>query len=201
MEAATRWTTNNLDSNTLVSLVGLELRPSRKGTTQLKGMVLFIKSDVFVEYFVQLHKHGSNRAICDDFHRSNHFLQLCVHPGYYDQLVRQTEGRINYVVEEIERDLHRSLPEHPAYHTPEGIASLRRVLTTYAYRNPSVGYCQSMNIVTSVLLLYCTEEEAFWLLTAICERLLPDYYDSRVVGVRVDQFVLRDLLSEYIPNL
>lgn len=53
--------------------------------------------------------------------------------------MRQTEGRINYVVEEIERDLHRSLPEHPAYHTAEGIASLRRVLTTYAYRNPSVG--------------------------------------------------------------
>ncbi|THD24076.1 TBC1 domain family member 9B [Fasciola hepatica] len=127
--------------------------------------------------------------------------ELCVHPGYYDQLVRQTEGRVNYVVEEIERDLHRSLPEHPAYHTPEGIASLRRVLTTYAYRNPSVGYCQSMNIVTSVLLLYCTEEEAFWLLTAICERLLPDYYDSRVVGVRVDQCVLGDLLSEYIPTL
>ncbi|KAF7258896.1 hypothetical protein EG68_03839 [Paragonimus skrjabini miyazakii] len=127
--------------------------------------------------------------------------ELCVNPGYYDRLVRQTEGRVNFVVEEIERDLHRSLPEHPAYHTPEGIASLRRVLTTYAYRNPSVGYCQSMNIVTSVLLLYCTEEEAFWLLTAICERMLPDYYDSRVVGVRIDQYVLRDLLTEHIPSI
>lgn len=74
-------------------------------------------------------------------------------------------------IDAIELDIDRTFPEHFFYTSQEGKDKLRRVLIAYAIRNPNIGYCQSMNTLAAVLLLFMTETQAFWTLAAIVEDL------------------------------
>ncbi|RKP05096.1 rab-GTPase-TBC domain-containing protein [Thamnocephalis sphaerospora] len=125
----------------------------------------------------------------------------CMNPGVYEKLLEDHKDNTSLSIEEIEKDLNRSLPEYPAYQTPEGIETLRRVLVAYAWKNPELGYCQAMNIVVSALLIYMTEEQAFWTLNVLCDRLLPGYYSTSMYGALLDQAVFEQLVRETMPIL
>ena len=82
------------------------------------------------------------------------------------------------------------------------VSALRRVLLAYALRNPAIGYCQSMNFITALLLYHLTEENAFWVLASLLEDILPsDYYSSSMVGARVDQQVFLSCIQWKLPRL
>ncbi|KAJ3411856.1 hypothetical protein HDV05_001645 [Chytridiales sp. JEL 0842] len=121
-----------------------------------------------------------------------------MNPGYYEKLHQDNTGKLTLSTEEIEKDLNRSLPEYGAYQTEEGINALRRA---YSYYDPVIGYCQAMNIVVSVLLIFVTEEQAFWILTVLSERMLPQYYSTNMLGAVVDNHVFERLVAKFMPIL
>jgi hypothetical protein len=128
------------------------------------------------------------------------FLRL-EHPTLFQETLAKFEGRESLAIDEIEKDLNRSLPEYPGFQSEEGIGRLRRVLTAYSWINEEVGYCQAMNIVVAALLIYMSESQAFFLLSALCDRLLPGYYSTTMYGTLLDQRVFESLVEKTMPIL
>lgn len=122
-------------------------------------------------------------------------------PEEYHHLLTVNEGKDSVAIEEIEKDLNRSLPEYSAYQNPEGINRLRRVLIAYSWKNPQVGYCQAMNIVLAALLVFMSEEQAFWCLNTLCETMVPGYYSKTMYGTLLDQRIFESLVEETMPIL
>ncbi|CAG8492126.1 5802_t:CDS:2 [Cetraspora pellucida] len=142
------------------------------------------------------------------------------HLDLYQQLVLKAQDpRLeNEYFEVIERDLHRTFPENikfkstvitddsnsPVLSTDNVpiIQSLRRVLTAFSLYSPNIGYCQSLNYVAGILLLFMDEEKAFWMLVTIIHDYLPEnMYDVTMEGSNVDQAVLMSLIMRKMPDI
>lgn len=125
-------------------------------------------------------------------------------PGYYDDLISRPESEDNpEVVQQIRADINRTLTDNIFFRKGPGVQKLNEVLLAYSRRNPEVGYCQGMNLITANLLLIMpSAEEAFWILTCIIEKMLPSgYYDHSLLASRADQQVLRGYVAEVLPRL
>ncbi|AMD20693.1 HDL051Wp [Eremothecium sinecaudum] len=123
------------------------------------------------------------------------------HQDEYQKILEDNKGKNSKAIEEIEKDLCRSLPEYSGYQDDEGILRLRNVLVSYSWKNPDVGYCQAMNIVVAALLIFMTEEQAFWCLTRLCDTYIPGYYSKTMYGTLLDQRVFESLVESKMPLL
>ena len=153
--------------------------------------------------------------------------QIQKHPGLYQQLVDQAEkGDMDQNDRElIERDLNRTFPDNikfkpdptVSYDTAgnaggggadgEGeeetpiVQSLRRVLHAFSMHNPKIGYCQSLNFLVGLLLLFMDEEKAFWMLHIITQTYLPGTHEINLEGANVDLAVLMTCVEESMPAI
>ncbi|KAL6708384.1 hypothetical protein ACN47E_002647 [Coniothyrium glycines] len=123
-------------------------------------------------------------------------------PGYYEDLVNNGETDPT-IANQIEMDITRTLTDNIFFRTGPGVQKLNEVLLAYSRRNPEVGYCQGMNLITACLLLMMpTSEDAFWVLASMIEDILPQhYYDQHLLTSRADQSVLRAYVGEILPRL
>ena len=123
-------------------------------------------------------------------------------PGYYEDLVKNGIDDPE-IVSQIQMDINRTMTDNVFFRAGPGVAKLNEVLLAYSRRNPEIGYCQGMNLITaSLLLIMPTAEDAFWLLTSIIENILPDgYYSNTLLASRADQLVLRHYVSTLLPKL
>jgi hypothetical protein len=123
-------------------------------------------------------------------------------PGYYDDLIRNGVDNPT-IVAQIQMDINRTLTDNIFFRKGPGVHKLNEVLIAYSRRNPEVGYCQGMNLITACLLLIMpTAEDAFWVLATMIENILPaKYYDQHLLTSRADQTVLREYVVELLPKL
>ena len=68
---------------------------------------------------------------------SGSIYYLKVNVAYFPHLLKFYEKRNSYCVDDIEKDLHRSFPEHPFFQSEKGLLSLKNVnpFSFYFYLN------------------------------------------------------------------
>lgn len=129
-------------------------------------------------------------------------------PDYYQSLLEpnrpnEPNKKLNPSSKQIELDLLRTLPNNKYFETLDssGTIRLRRVLTAFSEHDPKVGYCQGMNRLAAVALLVLPEEEAFWCLKTIVDKIMPKGYYNDLWLAQVDSNVVMDFVGLKMPAL
>ncbi|KAI4306611.1 hypothetical protein L6164_029872 [Bauhinia variegata] len=129
---------------------------------------------------------------------------LLMNPGVYEQLVIYETSASEL---DIIRDISRTFPSHVFFqqrHGP-GQRSLYNVLKAYSVFDRDVGYVQGMGFLAGLLLLYMSEEDAFWLLVALLKGAIhapmQGLYLAGLPLVQQYLFQFEQLVREHLPKL
>ncbi|CAM9646537.1 unnamed protein product [Ectocarpus sp. 6 AP-2014] len=108
----------------------------------------------------------------------------------------------------IEEDIPRTMYDHELFcrkSRVNGRDMLRRVLTAYGRYDREVQYCQGINYITSLFLLYMPEEHAFWMLVATmnrpCAPLRELFLPGMLKKAQEFQFVMDSLTKKHCEKL
>nr|XP_031860049.1 uncharacterized protein CI109_004412 [Kwoniella shandongensis]KAA5527121.1 hypothetical protein CI109_004412 [Kwoniella shandongensis] len=154
--------------------------------------------------FTKLVRHGIPMTYRSDVWAECSGAKDLMVPGEYAEILTVHANDTSPVLADIEKDVSRTFPGNVFFGGDgPGVAKLRRVLVAYSWHNPAVGYCQGMNMLAATLLLTHTDEEqAYWVLTCLIDRLLPpNYFVPSLIASRADQLVLSDLVAQYVPKV
>ncbi|XP_013412235.1 uncharacterized protein LOC106174987 isoform X2 [Lingula anatina] len=175
--------------------------------------------------YLKLHRHSLTktkelktlcRAGIPPQHRAEVWTQLIYNqvqdlvktkgPHYYQNVCNMMPDSVNAnrYLRQISLDLMRTMPNNIHFSSPtsDGIKKMREVLQAFCVHNPQLGYCQGMNFIVGMALLFMEAEDAFWTLVAITEKYFsPNYFDHNLVGAQADQEVLKEFLREKLPQL
>eukprot|EP00002_Diphylleia_rotans_P033925 TRINITY_DN7259_c0_g2_i1.p1 TRINITY_DN7259_c0_g2~~TRINITY_DN7259_c0_g2_i1.p1 ORF type:complete len:686 (+),score=98.02 TRINITY_DN7259_c0_g2_i1:50-2107(+) len=122
-------------------------------------------------------------------------------PVTYQNIKETFEDEVLFHESIIDNDLLRTFPGHGFINSPTILQRLRRILRSYAAVTPEVGYCQSMNFIAGTLLLFMSEEEAFWMLFHIVDKMLPtNFYSRDIVGAQIENRVLNEMLRQKLAK-
>lgn len=125
------------------------------------------------------------------------------HGTRYETLLQVTSGQ-EEIDEMIDRDIHRTFPEHRKFCSKDGQMALKNILKAYSLHDLEVGYCQGMAFPAGILLMYLPEEPAFRALTlALGEggANLRQLYTPELSGLQLALKRLGKLIYRRHPHL
>jgi len=103
----------------------------------------------------------------------------------------------------ILKDISRTLPKHIMFQEGgQGRDSLHRILKAYSLYNPNVGYCQGMGFLVGMFLTYMQEEDAFFMLVQVIDKLgLSGIFAEGLKAVKEHLYIHSQLCKAHFPKL